>query len=334
MKKQTHLSNAVEITEGDPKLDQAVKELLADKQVLARILKRTVVEFKDVEIPEIMDAIEGKPEVEKVSIVPGLTNLPKSTDKIEGGNTESVILGENAYTFDVKFHAWAPSNKKDLLEFGIKIILDLEAQREYYLGYDIVIRGIYYASRLISSQYGVEFTGEGYGEIKKVYSIWICMEPPKYGTNSIINFKMEPEVLYGKFPVEKVLQMKYDLIDVVMVFISAPEDVDKDDLCGMLEVLLDKELGKEEKLNRLEADYQMKKTVELESEVTKMCDYSVGIAKENFAKGEIKGIEKGIEKGQNLLVKAIRLLREGKNDEYILKEGIDEHTLELAKACK
>ena len=65
-----------------------------------------------------------------------------------------------------------------------------------------------------------------------------------------------------------------------------------------------------------------------------MCDYSVGIAKENFAKGEIKGIEKGIEKGQNLLVKAIQLLREGKNDEYILKEGIDEHTLELAKACK
>ncbi len=61
-----------------------------------------------------------------------------------------------------------------------------------------------------------------------------------------------------------------------------------------------------------------------------MCDYSVGIARENFAKGEIKGIEKG----QNLLVKAIQLLREGKNDEYILKVGIDEHTLELAKACK
>ena len=65
MKELTHLSNAVEITKGDPKLDQAVKELLADKQVLARILKRTVVEFKDVQIPEIMDAIEGKPEVEK-----------------------------------------------------------------------------------------------------------------------------------------------------------------------------------------------------------------------------------------------------------------------------
>ena len=326
MTTQTHLSTTVYAAEGDPRLDQAVKELLADKQVLARILKRTVSEFKDFEISEIMDAIEGKPEISKISIVPGLTNLSDPVDRIEGESTESLIPGENAYYFDIKFYAWAKPPKEDLLEFGIKIILDVEAQREYHVGYDIVTRGVYYASRLISSQYGTEFVGEEFHKLKKVYSIWICMEPPKYGTNSIINFKIEPEVLYGKFPREKIEKMKYDLLDVVMIFVSTPEDVQKDDLCGMLEILLDKEMGKDEKLNRLEDDYQMKKTVTLEGEVTKMCDYSVGIAKENFVKG--------IEKGQSLLVRAIELLREGKTEAEILKEGIDEHTLELAKACK
>ena len=68
METQTHLSTAVYAVEVDPGLDKAVKEVLADKQVLARILKRTVIEFKDMDIPEIMDAIEGDPEIEKVSI--------------------------------------------------------------------------------------------------------------------------------------------------------------------------------------------------------------------------------------------------------------------------
>ena len=88
----------------DPKLDKAVKELLADKQVLTRILKRTVIEFKDYELSEIMDAIEGNPEIETVSFIPGLTNTGDSTDKIVGENTESSIPGENAYYFDVKFY--------------------------------------------------------------------------------------------------------------------------------------------------------------------------------------------------------------------------------------
>ena len=33
--------------------------------------------------------------------------------------------------------------------------------------------------------------------------------------------------------------MKYDLMDVVLVFISTEKSTDKDELCGMLEVLLD-----------------------------------------------------------------------------------------------
>ncbi len=33
---------------------------------------------------------------------------------------------------------------------------------------------------MISSQYGVEFEEAHYEKIKKVYSIWVCANPPKY----------------------------------------------------------------------------------------------------------------------------------------------------------
>ena len=38
MEKDTNLQKVIESINGDPKLDRSIKELLADKQVLARIL--------------------------------------------------------------------------------------------------------------------------------------------------------------------------------------------------------------------------------------------------------------------------------------------------------
>ena len=42
---ETNLSNAIDITSETAKYDDSVKEVLADKQVLARILKYTLEEF-------------------------------------------------------------------------------------------------------------------------------------------------------------------------------------------------------------------------------------------------------------------------------------------------
>ena len=38
-----------------------------------------------------------------------------------------------------------------------KILIDVEAQKDEYTGYDLPIRGIFYCSRMISSQLGQEF---------------------------------------------------------------------------------------------------------------------------------------------------------------------------------
>ena len=83
---------------------------------------------------------------------------------------KSIIINmlPNIENFDLIFYAYIP-NEKELTKF----IINLEPQDEFYPGYPLVKRGFYYDARLISGQYGTEFTGQEYGKIKKVISIWI-----------------------------------------------------------------------------------------------------------------------------------------------------------------
>lgn len=57
----------------------------------------------------------------------------------------------------------------------------------------IVKRNLYYCCRLVSSQYGTEFTNSHYEKIKKVYSIFICMNPPNYRKNTINQYSRQEE---------------------------------------------------------------------------------------------------------------------------------------------
>ncbi len=59
MKTQTHLKNTIDAIDSDKaKYDKNIKELLADIQVLSRILKYTVEEVKDLTIEEIIECID------------------------------------------------------------------------------------------------------------------------------------------------------------------------------------------------------------------------------------------------------------------------------------
>ena len=289
MKYDTNIQKSITSIEGNPKLDKAVKELLADKQILARILKRVTDEFKYESFDTIMDAIEGKPEIAVTPVEPGLTNVhsaPNEAAKLKEDVTESSVQNEGTYFFDIRFSAIVPQSKT--IDFGIRLLVDVEGQYDYYPGYDIVTRGVFYGARLISSQNGTEFIGDDYANLRKVYSIWICLSPPVYAGNSIVRFAIRPEILTGNIPQAKINAMKYDLMDVVLVFLSTNADSDKDELCGMLELLFDENIEKEEKLRLLENGYEIKRTYEFEREVDSVCDYSVGIAKKSEQKGENK----------------------------------------------
>ena len=57
----------------------------------------------------------------------------------------------------------------------------------------IVKRNLYYCCWLVSSQYGTEFTNSHYEKIKKVYSIFICMNPPNYRKSTINQYSIQEE---------------------------------------------------------------------------------------------------------------------------------------------
>ena len=120
----------------------------------------------------------------------------------------------------------------------------MEAQNDFYPGYPLIKRGIYYCCRMISSQYGREFTGSHYEKIKKVYSIWICMKPPQYRENTITRYRLGEEYLVGegKEPIRN-----YDLLSIIMLCLGGPDGSNYDGVLRMLDVLLSNETSEAEK---------------------------------------------------------------------------------------
>ncbi len=166
------------------------------------------------------------------------------------------------------------------------MIINIEAQNDFYPGYPIVKRGIYYCSRIISSQYGVEFADNHYEKIKKVYSIWICANPPKYRENTIARYVIREENLIGEVSEKR---ENYDLLTVIMICLGHSGDNKYSGILKLLDVLLSSKKKPEEKKRILREDFEISMTKELESEVSQLCNLSKSI--------EERGIERGIEKG-------------------------------------
>lgn len=249
-------------------------------------MKASIEEYKDCSVQEIAEKyIEGLPQVGTLPVGPDESVSPQ----ISGIGTESVSLNEGKITYDIRFTASAPSSGE-----RIRLIINVEAQNDFYPGYPLVKRGIYYCSRMISAQYGTEFTESHYGDIKKVYSIWICMNPPKSRENSITRYSINKEHLVGNVYEEK---EDYDLMSVVMICLGSPEGENYGGILELLEVLFSPEVQAERKLEVLEKDFMIQTTQTLESEVSLMCNLSKGIEERGIKKGIERGFEQGIEKG-------------------------------------
>ncbi len=91
------LATDLDIIAGKEAYDKEVKTLLANRQILAIILKALVNEFKYMEINEIIACIEIL-EVGERKVHPGQSN-----EKIYGKANENNIIGEGTVTFDIIF---------------------------------------------------------------------------------------------------------------------------------------------------------------------------------------------------------------------------------------
>lgn len=132
---ETNLSKAIDITNDTARYDESVKELLADKQVLARILKYSVEEFAELSLDEIIKSI-SEPDIAGIRVEPGMTNL----GKVEKQSEEDFVPGEGKNIYDIRFVAYLGTEM-------IKFLINVEAQKStkhYDLGYHLDNRIIFY----------------------------------------------------------------------------------------------------------------------------------------------------------------------------------------------
>ena len=240
------------LADTNARYDAACKRVLSERFILAWIMKSCLEEYRDCSVREIAEKyIEGQPQVSAIPVLPD-----ESGTVIHGLDTEDKSIHEGTVTYDIRFRAIVPGT-----EDVIALIVNVEAQNDYYPGYPILKRGIYYGSRMISSQYGREFTGSHYEKIKKVYSIWICMDPPKRKENTINRYRLVEERLVG----ESIEPAKdYDLLSVVMICLGRPEGENYQGVLKMLDVLFSNETSVTDKKKILEDEYDIPMTQKLD----------------------------------------------------------------------
>lgn len=268
---KTHVANALAGAGSKVRYDTEVKKVLSDKTILAWIMKFSMEEFKEYSIWEIRECIESEPEIGEINVRPGHT-----PEAIIGNLTEDQIPDEGKITYDIRFYAVTPDKAR------MKIIINIEAQKKYHVSYDLVTRGVFYCARMLSSQLDTEFTTENYDEIKKVYSIWICMDAPEYAQNTITEYHMTQDKLYGNFNGKA----RYDLLSVVMICLGKGQEAEND-LLNMLNILLSEELPVRQKENLLTSQYGIETIVERKGGLGDMCNLSDLIEERGIEKGKL-----------------------------------------------
>ena len=276
--------------------DNVAKRVLSRKIILAHILKETVEEFADSSVEEIEKKyIEGDPQlsINRVAL--------DDTLDIKGKPTESKSPTEGLVTFDIIFDAIVPTTDEQ-----IKIIVNIEAQKTTKtINYQLMKRAVYYVSRLISAQKEKEFHGDNYNGLKKVYSIWVCMNVQNYRADSIQEYKLTEKIIHGTFR-DKL--ENYDLIKIIVLNLGKKGTSHK--LLNLLYLLFMESKKTEEKEKILREEYEIELTRDMREEIVEMgglMEPLLEIAAEEAAE------KAATETKKNTLVENIRNLMETLN---------------------
>ena len=312
MKRKSILYKDLEASRAKEIYDESCKNILANKIILAWIMKSCMKEYKDCSIRDIADhCIEGIPEISQREV--HRNEAPASDPgKIRGENTEDKAVNEGTVRYDIMFRAILPQGQEK-----IELIINIEAQKDFYPGYPLIKRGIYYGCRMISSQYGTIFTNSHYEKIQKVYSIWICFNPPEKRKNSINIYSVKEKNVVGKV---KEKEADYDLLTAVMICLDSgkeekegnhQEGTEESEILRLLEVLFSTERELKEKEKILENEYGITMTYEEKEEVEKMCNLSEYVWEKGLREGREEGLRTGINYGelQNLVRMVLKKMR-------------------------
>ena len=302
------IKKTITAADKESQYDEKVKKLLGHKIILAHILVNTVDEFRGMNPKEVVNYIEGEPYISVVPVDPGVTNtndnhtnaadkepsMPskdiKIPEQIIGFNTENSEINEGLIRFDIIFYI---RMKNGLTQ----MIINIEAQKEEPGKYKILNRAIFYICRMISSQKGRDFINSEYNKLKRVYSIWICMNMDE---DSLTHIHLCNDAILGTHNWKGDL----DLLNIVMIGLTEklPEKEEQYELHRLLSALLSPNLDALEKLEIMENEYSIPIEYDVRREVEEMCNLSQGIKEKAYADGEKKGYEAGEKSGSAKII--------------------------------
>ena len=187
-------------------------------------------------------------------------------------NSENKVRNEGVAYFDILFYV----RTSDGLS---KVIINIEAQKSEPIDYDVEMRGLYYAIREVSSQLDREFDSQNYNDIKKVYSIWICMNEKD---NMLEKIYLTKNYIIG---ISRWKDM-YEIVNVVIIRLAKTLDLQAEhELHRFLGALFLPELSAEEKNDMLENEFDIKMEADRRELLKSMCNLSQGIKEQGIEQG-------------------------------------------------
>jgi hypothetical protein len=274
------LQNVIQTAENEllmNKFDTACKKILEFKEVLSRILEAVIDDFHGMEYSEIEKLIGA------VTI-----DYPLNADMplVQNVDTETASMTDGTRRFDLKFPVMVPSDNSEY-----EMIINIEAQKAFVSEKYVHKRAEYYTSRLISGQYGKKFTESDFDKIKRVRSVWICLQPTEAYRNSVTVFERGARVLGGN---PKITNNIYDTSSYVIVGLNGNLESGIN-LVKFLDTLFSVDITPEEKSQRLDKEFGIAAGDNMKKELRDMCDFSKAIYEQGVEQGIERGVEQGIE---------------------------------------
>lgn len=197
-------------------------------------------------------------------------------------DTENSEINEGMIRFDIIFYV----RMKDGLS---QIIVNVEAQKAEPSSYDILNRAIFYVSRMISSQKGRDFVKSNYNDIKRVYSIWICMNVDEH---SMSHIHLTKDDIIGSHN----WKGDIDLLNIVLLGLAEdlPKKAEKYELHRLLGALFTSKLKVDEKLDIIGNEFQIPLENDIRKDVSEMCNLSQGIEDRAYERGTANGLAKAV----------------------------------------
>ena len=136
---------------------------------------------------------------------------------------------------------------------------------------------------MISTQKGRDFENSNYNDIKRVYSIWICMNMDK---NSMSHIHLVKDNIIDTYHWKGNL----NLLNIIMLGLAKelPEHDETYELHRLLGTLLSQDLTIDEKLTIIDNEYDIPVEEDFRRDVNIMCNLSQGIKEDGIAEGEAK----------------------------------------------